>query len=189
MHTYIYMYAYTHIHTCTHTYTYIHTYINIYMHTYTCIHKRTYIYKLYVVSKWLDSTVEIADLDCFLNGLILIKVAKKVRLGNIRHLCANERLCLKSLLRKPRTTYKRSLQGLFERHNDDGHMSFITKSKVTSIKKLYQRNMDVFKYYGIKGGSPPEVYGLLTRTQNSIPIMMSYLKTKRSVAHGISHAV
>ena len=114
---------------------------------------------------------------------VYCKVATKIRLGRIQHLCEIEKMCLNGMIRKPRATYKRSLQGLFQRQNTDGHVSFVTKFMVESIRNLYLRNMDIFRYYGIQGGSPQEVNGLLTRTLNSIPIVRSYLKTKRSVAH------
>jgi len=61
---------------------------------------------------------------------VYCKVATKIRLGRIHHLCQNEKMCLNGMIRKPRATYKRSLQGLFQHQNADGHVSFVTKFMV-----------------------------------------------------------
>src|SRR6218665_4200552 len=53
-----------------------------------------------------------------------------------------ERLCLNNPLRKPRTISKPSLQGLFEYHNADGHMSAISKAKQQEEIQTLQKEKD-----------------------------------------------
>ena|SRR6218665_2087661 len=107
---------------------------------------------------------------------VYCNMVEKIQEDKVEFLHENERLCFDNLFRKSSCpTPKASLQGLFERHNSDGHTSQITKSKVYRIRRLYMKNKDVFDYYSIPRGNSQDVHKLLKKTLSCISYMEIYV--------------
>src|SRR6218665_1148954 len=109
------------------------------------------------------------DFDNFCN------LADKIKNRQMQHLRYHERL-FRDMLKNPRVTVRTSLLGLFDLHNADGHMSVENEGQVEDVRKLYEENKDIFNYYCIKRGDERDVYDLLKRTTDAIPVVQKYLK-------------